>query len=82
MVRCPICSELLEELTTIHCKNVHGLPKQQVIERYGKPQSLFAVYTADSNQKTGHVISKRDFPSGQQFSDRVRSKKRKFRSDR
>ncbi|BCJ85552.1 hypothetical protein [Effusibacillus dendaii] len=81
MVKCPVCSELLELLTTVHCEMVHGLTRQQVIERYGKPESFFMEF-AKKYVDSAPVIRKRDFVNSQLLTDRIRSKTRKFHIDR
>ncbi|WP_380026228.1 hypothetical protein [Effusibacillus consociatus] len=81
MIKCPVCSELLEQLTTVHCQKVHGVTKQHVIEQYGKPTPLFMEFAAKFAESTP-VIRQRDFANSQLLTDRIRSRNRKFHSDR
>jgi hypothetical protein len=71
----------LEQLTTVHCEKVHGVSRQQVIEQYGKPKPLFAEFAVKFSESAA-VISQRDFVNSQLLTDRIRSKSRKFHSDR
>ncbi|GLG00762.1 hypothetical protein Alches_08010 [Alicyclobacillus hesperidum subsp. aegles] len=77
MVTCPICNELLQELTSVHCMTRHGMTKSSVIAQYGKPKRLFLTFAADSTVATP-TISPRDFLDSQLLSDRLLSKTRKF----
>lgn len=77
MVTCPICKELLQELTTVHCVKRHGMPKSHVIEQYGKPKRLFLTFAADSTVTTP-TISPRDYLDSQLLTDRLHSRTRKF----
>lgn len=77
MVTCPICKELLQELTSVHCTARHGLSKSRVIEEYGKPKRLFLTFAAESTVTTP-TISPRDYLDSQLLSDRMNSKTRKF----
>lgn len=81
MVKCPVCSELLELLTTVHCETVHGLTKQQVIEQYGKPEPLYMEFSK-KYVDSAPVIRQSDFVNSQLMTDRIRSKTRKFHIDR
>ncbi|TCS69789.1 hypothetical protein [Effusibacillus lacus] len=82
MLKCPVCFELLEQLTTVHCETVHGLTKQQVIEQYGKPKPFFMEFAIADLPRVSPVIRSSDFANSQQITDRIRSKTRKFHCDR
>jgi hypothetical protein len=77
VVTCPICKELLQELTSVHCVKRHGMSKSRVIEQFGKPKRLFLTFAADSAVTTPTITS-RDYLDSQQLSDRLNSKTRKF----
>jgi hypothetical protein len=81
MVQCPICSQLLEILTTEHCKRVHGMSKEEVIKRYGTPVSVSVPFVA-SKKSYSHVVKPRDYTDYQLFDRRFRSGTRDFHSDR
>lgn len=38
LFQCPVCGELLEALTSIHCNSRHYLTKRELIARYGTPK--------------------------------------------
>ncbi|MFD1674448.1 hypothetical protein [Alicyclobacillus fodiniaquatilis] len=77
MVTCPICKELLQELTSVHCIKEHGLSKARLIEQFGKPKRLFLTFAAENTDATP-TISSRDYLDSQLLTDRLRSKTRKF----
>lgn len=77
MVTCPICKELLQELTSVHCVKHHGMTKSRVIEQFGKPERLFLTFASDS-VVTSPTISSRDYLDSQLLSDRLNSRTRKF----
>lgn len=77
MVTCPICKELLQELTSVHCVQHHGMTKNRVIEQYGKPTRLFLTFTSENTVATP-TISSRDYLDSQLLSDRLNSRTRKF----
>ncbi|SIS97036.1 RING finger protein [Alicyclobacillus vulcanalis] len=77
MVTCPICNELLQELTSVHCMTRHGMTKASVIEKYGKPKRLFLTFASNQSVQTP-TISPRDFLNSQLLTDRLLSKTRKF----
>lgn len=77
MVTCPICKELLQELTSVHCVERHGMSKNSVIAQYGKPKRLFLTFAAESTVTTP-TISPRDYLDSQLLTDRLNSKTRKF----
>jgi len=77
MVTCPICMEMLDVLTSVHCLGKHGITKSQVISQYGKPKQMSFSFSA---QTTGHfhTIEPHHFLDSQLLTARMRSKSRKF----
>lgn len=40
LFQCPMCGELLEALTNIHCKSRHYLTRRELIARHGAPKYI------------------------------------------
>lgn len=67
MFQCPLCGELMEALTNIHCMNKHQLSKRELIARHGSPRYVAPRMTREVQQwiRDAQVISKADFEVAQ-----------------
>ncbi|MCF8565287.1 hypothetical protein LLE49_11225 [Alicyclobacillus tolerans] len=67
MFQCPICGELMEMLTNIHCVKRHQTTRKECIELYGPPKYVTPTMNREIQRwiRDSQVISKLDFDIAQ-----------------
>jgi len=67
MYQCPVCGELLEALTNVHCLRRHHITRRELIADYGSPKFVTPKLTADIQKwlKNTQIITKTDFDMAQ-----------------
>lgn len=71
MIKCPICCELMEVLTSHHCESTHQMTKRELIEQYGRPKPLFIFSSRDAEPEAA-VIRSKDFINSQAVTSHFR----------
>jgi len=63
LFQCPVCGELLEALTDVHCRSKHQISKQAFIAAYGVPKYLSPILNRDVQRwiRASQVITRMDF---------------------
>lgn len=67
MFQCPICGELLEALTNVHCLSKHQTSKRDLIATHGSPKYITPQMTREVQKwvKETQVITRLDFEVAQ-----------------
>jgi len=39
--KCPVCGDILEYFSNIHCKNKHNMSRSEVTKKYGQAQPVY-----------------------------------------
>lgn len=67
MFQCPICGELLETLTNVHCMTQHQTTRRECIEKHGSPKYVSPTMNRDVQRwiRNSQVITRMDFEMAQ-----------------
>ncbi|OFW75226.1 MAG: hypothetical protein A2201_01845 [Alicyclobacillus sp. RIFOXYA1_FULL_53_8] len=67
MFECPICGELLETLTNLHCMTQHQTTRRECIEQYGAPKYMTPTMSREVQSwiRNSQVITRMDFEMAQ-----------------
>jgi hypothetical protein len=67
LFQCPVCGQLLEALTNVHCMTLHQATKREIIERYGPPKYVAPVINREIQRwlREVQVIKSSDFDTPQ-----------------
>jgi hypothetical protein len=67
MFQCPVCGQLLEALTNVHCMTCHQTTKQELIQRYGPPKYVTPVMSREVQRwiREVQVLKSSDFDTPQ-----------------
>lgn len=67
LFQCPLCGELLEALTNVHCVSKHQLSRRELIARHGSAKYVAPRITREVQEwiRDAQIISKADFEVAQ-----------------
>lgn len=67
MFQCPICGELMEALTNLHCKSRHHMSRKELVDHYGLPKYVAPMMRRDVQQwiRKSQLITRLDFDVAQ-----------------
>ncbi|MCL6443440.1 MAG: hypothetical protein K6T83_08295 [Alicyclobacillus sp.] len=67
MFQCPICGELLEALTNVHCVSRHQATKREVLAQHGAPKYVTPQMNRDVQKwiRESQIITRMDFEVAQ-----------------
>jgi hypothetical protein len=67
LFQCPVCGELMEALTNVHCVARHQTTKQELIARHGAPKYVAPRIDSEVQRwiRDAQVITKLDFELAQ-----------------
>lgn len=67
LFQCPVCGELLEALTNVHCMTRHHITKQELIARHGTPKYVAPKIDREVQRwiRDAQIISRTDFDMAQ-----------------
>lgn len=67
MYQCPVCGELLEALTNIHCMSKHQSTRQEFIASFGAPKFVTPKLTREVQRwiHEAQIITRTDFEVAQ-----------------
>jgi hypothetical protein len=67
LFQCPVCGELMEALTNVHCMARHQTTKRELIARHGAPKYVAPRINSEVQRwiRDAQVITKLDFDMAQ-----------------
>ncbi len=67
MFQCPLCGELLEALTNVHCLTKHNLTRTDLVACHGAPKYVTPQMSRDIQRwiRESQVITRMDFEVSQ-----------------